>query len=56
MQKTGVSISDSPFAYIDNSDENKLRFEDFNKFLEKNLECFQGFNLTKDEIISIRDK
>ena len=24
MQKTGVSISDSPFAYIDNSDSNKL--------------------------------
>ena len=24
MQKIGVSISDSPFAYIDNSDENKL--------------------------------
>ena len=29
MQKTGVSISDSPFAYIDNSDENKL--EQFTK-------------------------
>ena len=25
MQKIGVSISDSPFAYIDNSDENKLK-------------------------------
>ena len=29
MQKIGVSISDSPFAYIDNSDENKL--EQFTK-------------------------
>ena len=29
MQKTGVSISDSPLAYIDNSDENKL--EQFKK-------------------------
>ena len=29
MQKTGVSISDSPFAYIDNSDSNKL--EQFTK-------------------------
>ena len=33
-----------------NLQENKLRFEDFNKFLEKNLECFAGFNITKDEI------
>ena len=33
--------------------DNKLRFEDFNKFLEKNSECFQGFNITKDEIESL---
>ena len=38
------------FNLYGNTLENKLRFEEFNTFIEKNLECFQGFNVTKDEI------
>ena len=59
IEKLGLYISQkfenipNFFKIYGNSDENKLRFEDFNKFLEKNLECFQGFNLTKDEIIAL---
>ena len=59
IEKLGLYISQkfenisNFFKIYGNTEENKLRFEDFNKFLEKNLECFEGFNLTKDEILSV---
>ena len=59
IEKLGLYISQkfenvsNFFKMYGNTDENKLRFEDFNKFLEKNLECFAGFNLSKDEILAV---
>ena len=59
IEKFGMFISEkfgnttNFFNLYGNKEENKLKFEHFNKFLENNFECFQGFNLTKDEILSI---
>ena len=59
IEKLGLYISQkyenvTNFFNINaNLEENKLRFEDFTKFLDKNLECFEGFNLSKDEIVSV---
>ena len=41
------------FKKYGNLEDNKLKFEDFKTFLEENLECFQGYNLTQDEIITL---
>ena len=41
------------FNLYGNLKENKFRFEDFCKFLKENSECFQGFNLTKDEFMTV---
>ena len=59
IEKLGLYISQkfdnvsNFFNLYGNLNENKLRFEDFNKFLEKNSECFDGFNPSKDEIMSV---
>ena len=39
MQKTGVSISDSPFAYIDKSNDKKEeQFEKLQKYILQRIE------------------
>jgi Ca2+-binding EF-hand superfamily protein len=59
IEKLGLYISQkfdnvsNFFNLYGNLNENKFRFEDFNKFLEKNSECFDGFNPSKDEIMSV---
>ena len=59
IEKFGMFISEkfdnttNFFNLYGNKEENKLKFDNFNKFIENNHECFQGFNLTKDEILSI---
>ena len=59
IEKLGMYISEKYeniktfYDLYANLKENKLRFEDFNKFLEKDIDCFQGFSLTKDEYLSL---
>ena len=59
IEKFGMFISekyDNPtnfFKLFTNNDQNKFKFENFTKFIENNYECFQGFNLTRDELLSI---
>ena len=59
IEKLGLYISQkfenvsNFFNAYGNIEENKLKFEDFKKFLEENSDCFQGFNLSKDEIITL---
>ena len=59
IEKLGMFISEkfdnttNFFNLYGNKAENKFKFENFTKFIEKNYECFQGFNLTRDELLSI---
>ena len=59
IEKFGMYISEkfdntmNFFNLFANKEENKFKFENFIKFIEKNYECFHGFNLTRDELLSI---
>jgi Ca2+-binding EF-hand superfamily protein len=58
LEKLGLYISDN---FIDlqsffkkfASEEDKMRFEDFYKFVKSNMKCFEGLNLTKDEYLTL---
>ena len=59
IEKLGMFISekyDNPTNFFNlyaNKEDNKFKFENFIKFIENNFECFEGFNLTRDELLSI---
>ena len=59
IEKFGMFISEKYdnttnfFNLFANKEDNKFKFENFTKFIENNFECFQGFNLTRDELLSI---
>ena len=59
IEKFGMFISEKYdnttnfFKLFANNKENKFKFENFTKFIENNYECFQGFNLSRDELLSI---
>ena len=59
IEKFGMFISEKYdnttnfFNLFANKEENKFKFDNFIKFIEKDYECFQGFNLTRDELLSI---
>ena len=59
IEKFGMFISEkfdnttNFFNKFANKEENKFKFEHFQKFIENNYECFHGFNLTRDELLSI---
>ena len=59
IEKFGMFISEkfdnttNFFNKFANKEENKFKFEHFLKFIENNYECFHGFNLTRDELLSI---
>ena len=59
IEKFGMYISEkfdnttNFFNLFANKEENKFKFDNFLKFIEKNYECFHGFNLTRDELLSI---
>ena len=59
IEKLGLYINQK-FENVENffkkyghTEENKLKFENFKTFLEENFDCFKGYNLTNDEIITL---
>ena len=58
IEKLGLYISDN-FRDVDSffnkysSETEKLKFEDFYKFVGLNIKCFEGLNLTKDEYLTL---
>ena len=59
IEKLGLYINqkfenvENFFKKYGNTEENKLKFENFKTFLEENFDCFKGYNLTNDEIITL---
>ena len=59
IEKFGMYISEKYdntinfFNLFANKEENKFKFDHFIKFIEKDYDCFKGFNLTRDELLSI---
>ena len=59
IEKFGMFISEKYdnttnfFNLFADKEQNKFKFENFSEFIENNYECFQGFNLSKDELLSI---
>lgn len=59
IEKLGLYITenfesiDSFFTEYSLTERGKMRIEEFQKFIDKHFKCFEGFNLTSDEVITL---
>ncbi len=59
IERFGMFISEkydnleSFYNKFSDKESGKFKYENFIKFVDDNYECFQGFNLTKDELLAV---
>ena len=46
-------VLESFYNKFSDKETGKFKYENFIKFVDDNYECFQGFNLTKDELLAV---